>query len=344
MQAFTKLGDSPRGSRGRARPHRARFSARSVERACTLLLAFSTLCVTGLNLAGTAQASTQGEAIVRAAASMHGQAYCFDGGTYTGPTHGDGGSGCGGATRGFDCSGLALFAVFQGTGGQVRLPHKASAQAVYGGQVITSQAALQPGDLVFFGGGSMARAVHVAIYAGNKEVWVAEDYGIPVRRRALSYITHGLPFDGGVRFWSASSAPSAPVAGSSEGGGASNSPTQGASSEPVASTPPGESSGTSAPAQAPTYPETPGSVVHTWSDYANAGGAEGPEIPSNGTVQIACKVNGFTVADGNTWWYRIASAPWNGSYYGSADAFYNDGATSGSLLGTPFVDAAVPDC
>ena len=103
---------------------------------------------------------------------------------------------------------------------------------------------------------------------------------------------------------------------------------------------PGESEGPSSNA----FAETSGSVVHTWSDYADAGGSEGPEMPSNDTVRIACKVNGFTVADGNAWWYRIASAPWNGDYYGSADAFYNDGATSGSLLGTPFVDPNVPNC
>jgi hypothetical protein len=93
-----------------------------------------------------------------------------------------------------------------------------------------------------------------------------------------------------------------------------------------------------------TFAETSGGVVHTWSDYADAGGGEGPEIPSNDTVQIACKVEGFRVADGNTWWYRIASTPWNGDYYGSADAFYNNGATSGSLLGTPFLDPNVPNC
>jgi hypothetical protein len=110
------------------------------------------------------------------------------------------------------------------------------------------------------------------------------------------------------------------------------------------STPSEASTPTPVPAPSPTYAETPGSVVHTWTDYADAGGSEGPEIPSNDTVQIACKVNGFTVADGNTWWYRIASGPWNNAYYGSADAFYNDGATSGSLLGTPFVDPSVPNC
>jgi len=93
-----------------------------------------------------------------------------------------------------------------------------------------------------------------------------------------------------------------------------------------------------------THSETPGGPVHTWTNYSNAGGSEGPEIPSNETVQIACKVEGFKVSDGNTWWYRIASSPWNSSYYGSADAFYNDGATSGSLIGTPFVDPSVPNC
>jgi hypothetical protein len=61
-------------------------------------------------------------------------------------------------------------------------------------------------------------------------------------------------------------------------------------------------------------------------------------------VQITCKVTGFAVADGNTWWYKIVSSPWNGAYYVSADAFYNDEATSGSLHGTPFVDPSVPNC
>ncbi|MGH9124325.1 MAG: serine/threonine protein kinase [Acidimicrobiales bacterium] len=90
--------------------------------------------------------------------------------------------------------------------------------------------------------------------------------------------------------------------------------------------------------------ETTGGVTNTWSNYTNAGGTEGPTISSNMTVQIACKLTGFKVADGNTWWYRIASSPWNNSYYASADAFYNNGHTSGSLSGTPFFDPNVPGC
>ena len=96
--------------------------------------------------------------------------------------------------------------------------------------------------------------------------------------------------------------------------------------------------------QSETWPETTGGVTHTWSDWTNAGGVEGPTIPAVTTVQIACKLPGFRVADGNTWWYRIASSPWNGQFYVSADPFYNNGATSGPLLGTPFVDSAVRDC
>jgi surface antigen len=93
-----------------------------------------------------------------------------------------------------------------------------------------------------------------------------------------------------------------------------------------------------------TWAETTGGVAHTWTNYTNAGGTQGPSIGANQTVQIACKLHGFAVADGNTWWYRIVSAPWNAAFYVSADAFYNNGATSGSLHGTPFVDPAVSDC
>ncbi len=93
-----------------------------------------------------------------------------------------------------------------------------------------------------------------------------------------------------------------------------------------------------------TYAETAGGVAHTWTNYVSAGGSAGPTIAGGQTVQIVCRLTGFRVADGNTWWYRIASSPWNGAYYVSADAFYNNGQTSGSLTGTPFVDPAVPGC
>ena len=99
------------------------------------------------------------------------------------------------------------------------------------------------------------------------------------------------------------------------------------------------------PAPAPgTYAETTGGAANTWTNWTNAGGQQGPTIPGFATVQIACKLPGFRVADGNAWWYRIAQAPWNNQFYVSADAFYNNGQTSGSLHGTPFVDPNVRDC
>lgn len=101
---------------------------------------------------------------------------------------------------------------------------------------------------------------------------------------------------------------------------------------------------TPTPSPPPTWAETVGGVSHTWTNYTNAGGTQGPSIPAYTTVQIACRLQGFKVADGNTWWYRIASPPWSNTYYVSADAFYNNGQTSGSLVGTPFVDPNVALC
>ncbi len=62
------------------------------------------------------------------------------------------------------------------------------------------------------------------------------------------------------------------------------------------------------------------------------------------TVKVICRIKGFKVQDGDTWWYRIASSPWDGKFYASADAFYNNGRTTGSLLHTPLVDRKVRIC
>jgi hypothetical protein len=98
----------------------------------------------------------------------------------------------------------------------------------------------------------------------------------------------------------------------------------------------------------PTFAETPGPLgVATFTDYHDAGGSEGPRIPEYETVQVTCRVEGFEPADHgipDNWWYEIASSPWNNAYYAYAEPFYNDGQTSGSLIGTPPVDTSVPIC
>jgi hypothetical protein len=122
----------------------------------------------------------EGQAIVAAAQAIQSQSYpqqpfssakylyCFDGGTTTGASpggtdpHPEGSySNCNSIGRtGFDCRGLTLYSVYQGTGGAVTLPTgTAGAQyagaSTYGGSYI-SLSALQPGDLVFFGSSSSA--------------------------------------------------------------------------------------------------------------------------------------------------------------------------------------------
>ncbi len=140
----------------------------------------------GLGVTATADAETEGQAIVAAAQAIQSQSYpqqpfssakyiyCFDGGTTTGATaggpdpHPEGSySNCNAIGRvGFDCRGLALYSVYQGTGGAVALP-TSTAQAQYsdassyGGSYI-SLSSVQPGDLVFFGSSS-SDVEHVGI-------------------------------------------------------------------------------------------------------------------------------------------------------------------------------------
>jgi Divergent InlB B-repeat domain len=100
----------------------------------------------------------------------------------------------------------------------------------------------------------------------------------------------------------------------------------------------------------PPYSESAGSETQTWTDYENGSGTEGPDISQYETVGVTCKVVGLVVDQspsdpaGDPWWYEIASAPWNDEYFASADAFYNNGASSGSLVGTPLYDPNVPTC
>jgi serine/threonine protein kinase len=107
---------------------------------------------------------------------------------------------------------------------------------------------------------------------------------------------------------------------------------------------------THAPAPTPTntplpqyYETTSGAGSGTFTNYTNAGGTVGPRINPYTTVQVTCRLTGFAVADGNTWWYLIAQSPWNNQYYASADNFYNNGQTSGPP-NSIFVDTNVPLC
>lgn len=92
-----------------------------------------------------------------------------------------------------------------------------------------------------------------------------------------------------------------------------------------------------------TWTETTGTPAHTWADPVQLTGAGTPLGPRQ-SVQVLCRVKGYIVQDGDPWWYRLASTPWNGRYYATSDAFYNNGATSGSVNTGVVVDEQVPVC
>jgi hypothetical protein len=102
-------------------------------------------------------------------------------------------------------------------------------------------------------------------------------------------------------------------------------------------------SGSGPAGPASTWTETTGTPAHTWADPVQLTGAGTPLGPRQ-SVQVLCRVRGYVVQDGDPWWYRLASAPWNGRWYATSDAFYNNGATSGSVDTGVVVDEQVPIC
>lgn len=226
------------------------------------------------------------------------------------------------------------------------------------------------GAMMFWGANRWVSDGHVGMSLGNGTYISTAAYPEPAadddvlifnqsQRSPVTYNYLGWIMPGESASATPTPAPKAPLTSQPSSSGAtapstappSATPTPGHTSTPTPvpssapSSQPTPPPSTPAPPPPPTtHAETAGGVAHTWTDYADAGGSEGPSVPALATVQISCKVTGFAVADGNTWWYRIASSPWNNTYFVSADAFYNNGSTSGPLTGTPFVDPTVPNC
>lgn len=112
-------------------------------------------------------------ALIAAAASQLGLPYVWGGGTFDGSTAG-----------GFDCSGLVLFAAYQASGGQIRLPHYSGAQ-IHAGTGI-AWVDIQPGDLIFFSYPGASTPHHVAIYVGGDQILHAPHTGDHVRYGTIS--------------------------------------------------------------------------------------------------------------------------------------------------------------
>ncbi|MFE9328232.1 C40 family peptidase [Nocardia sp. NPDC052278] len=98
------------------------------------------------------------QAVIDAARRWIGTPYVWGGGDANGPTSG-----------GFDCSGLTLYAIYQASGGQLRLPHYTQAQQDHPSAQPVPFDKKQPGDLVFFTEPGATDSHHVGIYAGRNE-------------------------------------------------------------------------------------------------------------------------------------------------------------------------------
>ena len=131
---------------------------------------------------GAGWTASKGQRAADAALRWLGTRYSWGGGNAYGPTYGidfpGGGAGANdSAVRGFDCSGLTLYAWAQ-VG--VSLPHYSGYQYRSGRAV--SRADLMPGDLVFWAYTSDPSTIHhVALYLGGGQVVMAPQSGDVVR-------------------------------------------------------------------------------------------------------------------------------------------------------------------
>ncbi|WP_245558285.1 C40 family peptidase [Nocardia thailandica] len=105
-----------------------------------------------------AEPSGFGREVIAAAHRWLGTDYVWGGGDADGPTMG-----------GFDCSGLTLYAVYQASGGQIRLAHYTQAQQDDSRAQVVPFADRQPGDLIYFTSPGDADSHHVGVYYGRDE-------------------------------------------------------------------------------------------------------------------------------------------------------------------------------
>ncbi|MFD3706160.1 C40 family peptidase [Nocardia sp. NPDC058658] len=105
-----------------------------------------------------ADASGFGQAVIAAAERWIGTDYVWGGGDVNGPTGG-----------GFDCSGLTLYAIYQASGGAIRLPHYTQAQQDDPHAIPVAFADRAPGDLIYFTAADDRDSHHVGVFYGRDE-------------------------------------------------------------------------------------------------------------------------------------------------------------------------------
>lgn len=128
--------------------------------------------------------------VLEPALSQRGVPYSWGGGNTQGPSYGiccSPGGKSGTTIKGFDCSGLTLYAYAKAG---IRLPRVAAAQADTGQRIPArlGTGALKPGDLVFYATapGRDATIYHVGIYVGGGQMVNAPRPGTVVRLDAVN--------------------------------------------------------------------------------------------------------------------------------------------------------------
>ena len=139
--------------------------------------------------AGGGWSAAKGRRAVDAALAWTGTRYSWGGGNASGPTYGidfpGGGAGANDSqVRGFDCSGLTLYAWAQAG---ISLPHYSGYQLNSGRRL--SRGELMPGDLVFWAYDTSDPSTihHVAMYIGGGRVVMAPQSGDIVRIAPMWY-------------------------------------------------------------------------------------------------------------------------------------------------------------
>ncbi|WP_157963576.1 NlpC/P60 family protein [Actinocorallia populi] len=122
-----------------------------------------------------ARGAARGRLVVQSALKWIGTPYSWGGGNASGPSFG---IGRGARTRGFDCSGLALYAWAQAG---VKLDHYTGSQWNSGPRIPLSM--VNPGDLLFFAGNTKDPDTihHVGIFVGRGRMVEAPYTGARVR-------------------------------------------------------------------------------------------------------------------------------------------------------------------
>lgn len=98
--------------------------------------------------------------------------------------------------KGFDCSGLSEYAIYQATGydpgkgTSVQYGNMTEGAGAFGSVVQTGPkldtSQLQPGDVIYYDGGQGVAGAHVAIYMGNGVTVETSESGTPAHSQAVT--------------------------------------------------------------------------------------------------------------------------------------------------------------